>query len=649
MCFLMGSHTLLGNIVVLLVSLQYTIALRCLRCNGVTQPQLCSGIEHCPDGEICVTESYRTDEGKTLFNVGCMSTQRCSLTPHGNSSANFQDTNGTHVQHVCTECCHGDLCNAARCGADGYPQERGPVCLTCAQTRDPAECDVISVCAQGEVCHIEEIYQFGDTFYKTSCVQNTDRECAPPPVYNPVEIGRRATRRGNCFLCCPDDLCNTKCNATPSLVPSTTQPTSLSPTSHHGSKGTEFFLMFMRNLNYDYSRITLSTTVTFSAPEAQIQVITSLNSTSKLVSGPANRFDIDANFTMRHTGKTNKGIIVTSNIPISVTASNFFNCCVAEDYLALPIESLGVSYIVGTFRSTSTFGGQFAVGAPYDNTVVNITLSSPEVYVPSKYHREGDTITVVLDKLDTFLLDPDYYTLKDLTGTRIVSDKPIAVVSGHRCSAGHDYCNHLVEYLPPVSKWGSKFLVPPLRSARASYIRIVTSENNTNINVTAKLYTKHYSISNFTDIVTLPYKPYVVSSDKPILVLLFPIRESIGMTIVPSIDQFSHGPVLIAPPVRASDFENFIVVTIRHNDQSELMLQSVSGTDLPIVGYQKFTDVDGEEYSFISVTCNDNQTCSISDTDNNVTFSVIAYGFRKPFKHIKSIETYAYPGNLGVF
>ncbi|XP_033759274.1 uncharacterized protein LOC117341512 [Pecten maximus] len=233
----MGTYSYSAFCGVLLLSLSYSAAIRCLSCTDVLQPRYCSGIEHCSEGDACVTESYRNRNGEILYNLGCMFTQRCALNALHNRSTEIlhQDIIGTHVHDVCTECCHGDLCNAAGCGSTGFPQQRGPICFDCPQSRDPANCDVISVCLQGEVCHVEEVLMFDDVFYKTSCVRKNDYECTPPSVYNQVAIGRRANRRGNCFYCCTDDLCNTKCyrpiSSSLTTIPSTSQVTPYTTTT----------------------------------------------------------------------------------------------------------------------------------------------------------------------------------------------------------------------------------------------------------------------------------------------------------------------------------------------------------------------------------------------------------------------------------
>ncbi|XP_033757816.1 LOW QUALITY PROTEIN: IgGFc-binding protein-like [Pecten maximus] len=633
----------------LVLRLQYTAAIRCLSCNDVIQPRHCSTFEQCPDGDSCVTESYQNMNGETLYNVGCMSLQRCLLT----NSANYTRSNyllrvqivGTHVDHLCTECCHGDLCNAAGCGSQGFPQHRGPICLNCRQSRDPSYCDRLSVCLQGEVCHVEQINEFGDIFYQTSCLRETSHLCTSHPIYNPVEIGKRTVRRGNCLLCCREDFCNTKCHPSTSTVQPTTTTLTTATATHQSFKGTDFFLMFIENFKFSPPGFTLRAIVTFLETNANIQVTTTYNSTSFSASGPTKNIDINANMTIREKGKSSKGIILTFNTAVSVIAFNTFNDESSSMYLALPMEALGVSYIVGTYKPNTIdfpeIGQSFAVGAPYDNTVVNITLSTRRDRSWSVSQRDGKTITVVLDKLDTFYIETNTSD-GDLTGTRIVSDKPVAVVSGNQCSDGPTGCNHIAEYLPPVSKWGSKFIVPPIRGSVRGVIRIIPSVNNTNITVLGKTLNKTYTLSNryFIDIDTNSSSSYAIYADSPVLVFLIIVQDKTSMTLVPSTNQFSNIPVLISLPINTTRrYDNYIVVSIRSKDVSGLTLRDAYGAELARLGSVPSLDVSGEEYTFIAARCNNNQTCSVRHADKTVTFSVIVYGF-------STYAEYAYPANL---
>ena len=53
----------------------------------------------------------------------------------------------------------------------------------------------------------------------------------------------------------------------------------------------------------------------------------------------------------------------------------------------------------------------------------------------------------------------------DITGTSIVSNKPLTVISGHECGNVPDdvpRCEHITEEIPPTVHWGQQFLLTPL-------------------------------------------------------------------------------------------------------------------------------------------------------------------------------------------
>ena len=61
--------------------------------------------------------------------------------------------------------------------------------------------------------------------------------------------------------------------------------------------------------------------------------------------------------------------------------------------------------------------------------------------------------TLVLNRMQTLYIS----SLDDLTGSRVVSNKPIAFISGHECGTLPNnvlFCDQLVEQIPPTSTWG---------------------------------------------------------------------------------------------------------------------------------------------------------------------------------------------------
>ena len=93
----------------------------------------------------------------------------------------------------------------------------------------------------------------------------------------------------------------------------------------------------------------------------------------------------------------------------------------------------------------------------------------------------GATHNVTLNSLQTL----GFSSLFDLTGTKIVSDKPLTVITGHQCAqvpSTTGFCEPIYIHIPPTFNWGQLFLLAPLGGRTANqYYKLVTSENSTTI------------------------------------------------------------------------------------------------------------------------------------------------------------------------
>ena len=86
--------------------------------------------------------------------------------------------------------------------------------------------------------------------------------------------------------------------------------------------------------------------------------------------------------------------------------------------------------------------------------IQNLSNSAQETL----YARDSSVIT--LNRLQTLLIASSGFV--DLTGTLIMSDKPITVIGGHECAnvpPNKVYCEHVEQQIPPTLTWGKKHLV----------------------------------------------------------------------------------------------------------------------------------------------------------------------------------------------
>lgn len=196
-----------------------------------------------------------------------------------------------------------------------------------------------------------------------------------------------------------------------------------------------------------------------------------------------------------------KAVHVTAKNPIVVYGTSNGGAT-ADGYLALPTPGLGTEYYAACMyddRYNSfvwPLAGEFMIIAPYDGTVVQIKTTADtrlDLDATKQGHKQGDTWTVALRRGQCYLVQSSGIEIgdQDLTGSHIVSNKPIALLSGHqRCAvpvAGDDVDSrdHLIEMIPPVDKWGTQYFERSFygRNLCGDFVRLISAEDGNIISI----------------------------------------------------------------------------------------------------------------------------------------------------------------------
>jgi hypothetical protein len=156
--------------------------------------------------------------------------------------------------------------------------------------------------------------------------------------------------------------------------------------------------------------------------------------------------------------------------------------------MALPIDALGTSYIVTTYRGSSAHTedrSQFLVVAPFDATTVTITpaatLRRP---VPATNAPPNVPFQITLERGQGFRGEAVAFN-GDLSGTIVEADRPVAVLNGNICTnipSTTAACDHIFEVAHPLRSWGNSALVAnlPNRTGGSIY-RVMASVDGTQI------------------------------------------------------------------------------------------------------------------------------------------------------------------------
>ena len=150
---------------------------------------------------------------------------------------------------------------------------------------------------------------------------------------------------------------------------------------------------------------------------------------------------------------------------VSVASTNQYN---------YKVQPEGIITIVGTTPNT-----QVRVIAPQG-------LAQIKIYKNHNYSYQLPLGIFALETHETLSVTSH----KDLTGTEIISNFPLAVYSGHACGnvpKGVHFCDYMIEQLPPIHSLGKEYIVSAFAGRRyGAYIKIIGAYNTTSVNILCK-------------------------------------------------------------------------------------------------------------------------------------------------------------------
>ena len=169
-----------------------------------------------------------------------------------------------------------------------------------------------------------------------------------------------------------------------------------------------------------------------------------------------------------------------------------------DAYVALPVVPLPLVinleyFLVSVYGDSGTAARmRDSVGliiGTEDNTEVTIV---PSIVIIHNLARIGFFIpgtpkyfnTITIHKYQTLYLQ---VRGTDISGTGIITNKPVSVFSGHECAKVPIYsyaCDMLIEQIPPTYTWGTEVVTIPLKTRVSDVIKIIASQHSTTVSVT---------------------------------------------------------------------------------------------------------------------------------------------------------------------
>ncbi|XP_072034141.1 uncharacterized protein [Amphiura filiformis] len=246
------------------------------------------------------------------------------------------------------------------------------------------------------------------------------------------------------------------------------------------------------------------------------------------------------------TGPQNGTIWVRATRPVSVHGMNI-QVKSHDGFLAIPVAGLGLEYMAASYAANGMDRSQMIITGTQDLTRVKL-VPIQRLQYNGKWFNIGDAILFTINRMESVQIQ----TEGDLTGTRILADRAISVMSGATCSLVPQQlnrCDHLVEHVPPVATWGKKFSVLPLLNRTSgTVLRVLAARPNTRFYTLGQVFVLQRGglFREFNQPIAFPMS---IVSDRPVMVLQYAkggAKDRTGdpfMTIIPPIEQYVAGGV----------------------------------------------------------------------------------------------------------
>ena len=299
------------------------------------------------------------------------------------------------------------------------------------------------------------------------------------------------------------------------------------------------------------------------------------------------------------------------------------------------------TYLSSTSRFYKDLYRYFAVSAPRDiprlSSVMSIVSVADGTEVVIKLtanariystHSTGDMVNITAVKGQPI---PIISTGGDLTGTEVMSNKPLAVYSGHECaSIPHKkrFCDQIIEQIPPESSLGKKYIAFPFHGRQTgSVVKIVATHSQTKVNITCSRVKTSVILqsSQAHRFVTPPNIACYISASHPVLVAQLSTGgagETFGdpsMVILPPIERFFNSCVVYSFPNDRA-MRHFISIIAPMDDEIYLndSVPPALGTSILNVPME-----EGPSYKVLSVRVSPGTHRIASNGD---TIGVVAHG-----------------------
>lgn len=293
--------------------------------------------------------------------------------------------------------------------------------------------------------------------------------------------------------------------------------------------------------------------------------------------------------------RSSNTVLVVSTADVSVTSENYKEFT-GDSSVVYPITEWDREYYICTPRGSGS--KEFSVT---NGKVENRVQIFPGALISfeGRHYRPGSQMVIDLKPFESLLIQ----TRKDLSGTRVISQAPVGVVTGHICFSRFSRCDHVYEQLLPVSKWGSSFIIPSVVYQRKFDTVYIQASQPTKIIINRNKKKQYMGLTRgqVKEIKIIYPESISLQADHGIQVLMIfngvtfrrlKTFDPFLMTILPT-DQFCSSYSLEAP----KGFEDNDLIVAHRGETGKIKLD---GQQLP--DNLQWRNVPGTDYSWTTMT-----------------------------------------------
>ena len=347
-----------------------------------------------------------------------------------------------------------------------------------------------------------------------------------------------------------------------------------------------------------------------------------------------------------------------------------------DAYLGLPVVSLpagrSYEYIAASIRGDEGTAQQakdsvaLIIGTENDTEIiVEIPFTNPVIITYDEATNSQffpgapiATRTITIQRFQTLYLQVHG---GDISGVRIIANKPISILSGHECAdipINSAPCDVLIEQLQPIDTWGTEVVTVPLRTRSGDVLKVFASQDSTTVNVT---YTDISSGTVITDSFTLDRNGFrelggtstgvigaigdfaLIQSNNPIAVFQFSrsfttdnvIVSDPFMLTVPSCEQYRDSYAVAPAPFNETTigdvagrvaYVNYTNIAVPA-EYFNACLITINNSSANALEFRPIRRADNSTWGYGAQLLLDEGAQVIRHQDPNAALSVTIYGF----------------------